>query len=81
MFTFFPLWMLTLWTPSDNRVDMITRDRARRTLKERGWSQRRAAKFLGYSWPHFSYVMNGHRESRTLLAAVAAIPHLQETAR
>jgi len=48
--------------------------KAKRTLRARGWSYRRAAEFLGCSYPHVSYVLNGQRQSRRLLARIAAMP-------
>lgn len=47
---------------------------AKDELTKRGYSQRAAAKYLGYSWNHFSMVLNGRRESRTLLAAIQELP-------
>ncbi len=53
---------------------MITRKRAKVTIKERGWSQRKVAPFLGVTHTHLNLVLNGKRESRRLLAAIEALP-------
>lgn len=53
---------------------MFTRERAKRELKSKGWSYRRAAIALGRSYQHLSDVLNGHRHSRSLLAKVVALP-------
>ena len=53
---------------------MFTRKDAKRQLKQQGWSLRRAAEFLGRSTPHLSLVLDGHRESRNLLARIQSMP-------
>ena len=47
-------------------------------LKTRGWSYRAAAAELGISYPHLSNVLNGHRESRRLLASLSRLPQRQQ---
>jgi hypothetical protein len=54
---------------------MLAREHAKATLKRHGWSYRKAAPFLGVGYVHLSRVLNGQRESRRLLAAIAALPH------
>jgi hypothetical protein len=59
---------------------MFTRAQAKVTLKEKGWTYRTAAPALGITYQHLSYVLNGHRESRRVLAAIEAMPARQEAA-
>ena len=47
---------------------------AKALLKARGWSNRRAAAELGVGFVHLSRVLNGHRQSKRLLDAIAALP-------
>lgn len=42
-------------------------------LKKRGWSYRRAAKALGCSYQHLTYVLNGQRPSARLIKKVRAL--------
>ena len=44
--------------------------RARRVLKEKGWSYRRAAKPLGVHYSHLCLVLTGKRQSRSLLQRI-----------
>jgi transcriptional regulator with XRE-family HTH domain len=53
---------------------MITCKTARVTLKNKGWSQRKAAKFLGRTQTHISLVLCGHRPSRRLLRQLVELP-------
>ena len=53
---------------------MLTRSQAKARLKKLGWSYRTVAPILGVHHIHLSYVLNGHRESRRLLAAIANLP-------
>ena len=55
--------------------------KARRTLKLNGWSYRAAAPVLGVSYQHIAQVLTGRRESRRLLAAIAALPNRKEVVR
>ncbi len=48
---------------------------AKRTLRARGWSYRRAAPQLGVCYQHLALVLTGRRESQRLLARIKAIPH------
>jgi transcriptional regulator with XRE-family HTH domain len=66
--------ILDLYEESCNPVDMITRSRAKVTLKERGWSQRRAAEHLGVTQAHLSQCLNGQRTSMRLMREIADIP-------
>lgn len=50
-------------------------DQAKQRLKAKGWSHRTAARELGVSFEHLNRVLNGHRESRSLLARVARLPN------
>jgi transcriptional regulator with XRE-family HTH domain len=59
---------------------MFTREHAKVTLKERGWTYRSAAQVLGITYQHLSYVLNGHRESRRVLAAIERIPEREKAA-
>lgn len=43
-------------------------------LAAKGWSNRTAAAHLGCTPTHLSYVLNGHRQSRSLIAAIEALP-------
>lgn len=47
---------------------------AKRTLKARGWTYRRAAPLLGVTYQHLCLVLNGQRESARLLRRISAIP-------
>ena len=53
---------------------MITRERAKVTLKQKGWSYRRAAPVLGVNYVHLAYVLTGKRISRRLLEKIESIP-------
>ncbi len=48
-------------------------DHAKRTLKARGWSYRRAAPVLGVTYQHLSEVLNSRRHSRRLIRRVMAL--------
>lgn len=48
--------------------------RARQHLKHTGWSYDAAAKALGVSTSHFSIVLTGARESRSLIERVLSLP-------
>jgi len=49
--------------------------RARRILRERGWSIRRAALYLDRNYVHLHQVLHGGRESTSLINRVLEIPH------
>jgi len=53
---------------------MFARELEKRKLKQKGWSYRAAARHLNRSYQHLSDVLNGHRQSRSLLRAIAALP-------
>lgn len=53
----------------------------KRRLRARGWTNREAAKHLGYALSHFSLCLNGHRKSKTLLGKVWSLPARKEAAR
>jgi transcriptional regulator with XRE-family HTH domain len=64
---------------------VITRNRsnltvaqAKRHLKKTGWSYRKAADRLGYSYTHIAWVLTGRRISYTVLAAILELPKKQE---
>lgn len=50
-------------------------------LRARGWTNRAAARHLGYALSHFSLCLCGHRESKTLLKKVWEIPTREEIAK
>lgn len=58
----------------------MNRTAAKRTLKTRGWSYRRAAPLLGVSYQHLSEVLNGKRASLRLLSKIATLPAQKEAA-
>ncbi len=60
------------------RIAMLERNEVRRLLKSRGWSYRRAGAYLGISYPHICLVLQGKRESKRLLRAIAALPDSPE---
>jgi len=47
---------------------------AKKRLKKKGWSHRAAAAELGVTFEHLNRVLNGHRESARLIAAIEALP-------
>ena len=51
----------------------INTDTAKVILKERGWSYRAAAPLLGVHYTHLCLVLNGQRQSRSLLHRIQAI--------
>lgn len=48
--------------------------KARNTLRRRGWSQKDAAVHLGITRTHLTYVLNSRRSSRRILAAIQELP-------
>jgi hypothetical protein len=48
---------------------------ARNSLRAKGWTQSAAAQVLGITPIHLCYVLNGRRESRRVLNAIAALPN------
>jgi hypothetical protein len=58
---------------------MLSRERAKASLKRKGWSYRRAATFLGYSFSHFAAVLCSGRESTTLLARIEELPQCPQS--
>jgi hypothetical protein len=46
----------------------------KRGLESNGWTYRAAAVHLDVSYQHLSEVLNGHRQSRRLLRAIANLP-------
>ncbi len=54
---------------------MFTRESLKRELKKKGYTYRTAATKLDRAYQHLSEVLNGHRQSRTLLRRIAALPH------
>lgn len=53
----------------------MTHSEAKQVLKQRGWSYRRAAKYLGVNPTHLTLVCCGHRVSKSLLNRIAKLPH------
>lgn len=51
---------------------------AKHQLKAKGWSYRTAAPKLGVCYQHLALVLTRRRQSRRLLAAIAALPPKQE---
>ena len=47
---------------------------ARNALRRKGWTQVAAAKALGVSPIHLSYVLNARRESKRILREIAKMP-------
>lgn len=47
---------------------------ARNHLRRKGWTQAAVAKQLGITPIHLCYVLNGRRESRRVLHAIAELP-------
>lgn len=48
--------------------------KARNTIRGKGWTIKAAAPHLGVSVVHLSLVLNGHRQSRRILKAIAELP-------
>jgi len=48
---------------------------ARKSLAKKQWSYRSAAPELGVHHVHLALVLTGRRQSRRLLAAIAALPN------
>lgn len=48
---------------------------ARNALRRKGWRQAEVARLLGVTPVHLSYVLNGRRQSRRLLRAIASLPN------
>jgi RecA-family ATPase len=53
---------------------MLTRHQVKAQLKNRGWTYRSAAVATGRSLRHLAYVLSGERPSRSMLAALYALP-------
>ena len=49
-------------------------------LKRKGWSYRSAAEVLGISYQHLSCVLNGQRDSRRVMLAIANLPERRRAA-
>jgi hypothetical protein len=49
--------------------------RLKALLRAKGWSIRRAAVAIGCQYQHLSYVINGHRQSKRIAAAIIALGH------
>ncbi len=60
---------------------MMTRQYVKARLKAAGISQRQAAPRLGVRFEHLNRVLNGHRESKRLLAAAGQLAKRQGGAR
>lgn len=71
--------MFTRNTPLVDEASLPPKIRkARKILRARGWSYRSAAPLLGISYQHLAMVLTGRRESKRLLAAIAALPRREE---
>lgn len=47
-------------------------------LKRNGWTHRAAALEIGVSYEHLNRVLNGHRESLSLIEKIEALPAREE---
>lgn len=61
-------------TPTANKKRPSSVQAARNALRRKGWTQVQAAKVLGVTPIHLSYVLNGRRESRRILNAIEHLP-------
>ena len=68
------IFFLQCLSPNVITSHMFTREQAKVTLKRKGWSYRTAAEVIGISYQHLSCVLNGQRESRRVLLAIARLP-------
>jgi len=50
------------------------RAKVKRALKAKGWTQSEAAKEAAVTFEHLNRVLNGHRESASLIAKLEALP-------
>ncbi len=57
----------------------MTPAKAKRILKQRGWSYRRAGAPLGVNWNHLAKVLSGSRQSKALLKRIAEIKQYEPT--
>jgi hypothetical protein len=57
----------------------VTPAQAKRILSTRGWTQRRAARELGYNWTNLCKVLSGARRSKRLLNRIAELKQYQPT--
>jgi hypothetical protein len=48
--------------------------KARNTLRHKGWKQQAAAPLLGVTRQHLTLVLTGRRQSRRILAAIQELP-------
>lgn len=56
----------------------IRRDHVKLRLQAKGWTQSAAAEELGVRFEHVNRVLNGHRESRSLLRRLEELPAREE---
>lgn len=61
-------------TMTESRSSARLQAQAKSHLRATGWSYRTAARRLGVCYQHLCYVLNGHRESRSLLQRVLELP-------
>jgi hypothetical protein len=68
--------------PKSGRLESlpIGQIRHKRMLKQKGWSYREACREMGYALSHFAAVLNGYRESKTVLRKIEALPKKEEVA-
>lgn len=52
---------------------------ARSAMKNKGWSYRTAAVFLGVTYQHICLVLTEERQSKSLLRRIHALPHRRHT--
>ena len=71
--------MLTRIQPEINRQYSPEVMAAREALKGKGWSYRSAAPFLGVHYMQVYFVLNGKRESKSLLRRIHALPPRRHT--
>lgn len=71
---------LYIYVATGRRPNTDALDRAKRTLKARGWSYRTAAPRLGVCYNNLALVLTGRRESRRLLARIETLPHREKEA-
>ncbi len=52
----------------------VTLEVAKQVLTDRGYTYRQAAPLLGVTYQHLSEVLNGHRQSASLLRRISDLP-------
>ena len=54
---------------------MLPHEHAKREMKRKGWSHRRAARQIGKSYPWVCDVLNGTGTSQPVIDAILALPN------